>query len=89
MGEVIRTLRAAVLAAAGGARRGVAAAVTGTEAVELGTVTDVTGEEFRVYRTPNNSALIFGDLGTALGFDPAGLAALRALLDRVAEGVQE
>jgi hypothetical protein len=82
MGEVIKALRAAVLDAAAveyGASP--ATALTGTDAVELGTVTDAVNENLRVYRTPNGSALIFGDQGTALGFDPAGLGDLRKLLD--------
>ncbi len=90
MSPLISTLREAVLAAAGAIPgAGPAEAVHGTAAAELGTVTDGTGEELRVFRTPNGSVLMLGDSGTALGFSPGQAAALRELLDRAGMPGQE
>jgi hypothetical protein len=59
-------------------------AVKASEAVFVGTVTDVLGEELSVYRTPNGGALAYGDRGMRLGFGPEQVAGLREVLDRVA-----
>lgn len=54
------------------------------EAVFVGTVTDALDEDLSVYRTPNGSAVIFGDRGSRLAFDPGPLAEFADLLGRVA-----
>lgn len=83
MGKVIENLRTAVLAAASAhlTPAAQAEAAAGSAAVKVGAVFETAcGEKLSVYRTPNGGALIFGNQATALGFDPAALAALAKLL---------
>lgn len=52
------------------------------DAVFIDSVTDLRGEELRVWRTPDGNVIIAGDRGSLLAFTPGSLGELRDLLDR-------
>jgi hypothetical protein len=54
------------------------------DAVFIGSVTDLRGEELRAWRTPDGNVIIAGDRGSLLTFTPGPLGEFRDLLDRAA-----